>query len=126
MRPGANKARKEASKRLALALQRDYRGLVEAVGADDIQNAAIALGDTFNKNIEFIINVLRDYGGLEAKFEPLTRRSPSLPPIPANDLPDITALVNSPVKADCICQPLEAGIIGSAHMTSCPQFNPGK
>lgn len=125
MRPGSNKARKEASKRLGLKLMKDYRALAEAAGTDDIQAAAIELGNTFNTNVEFIINVLRHYGGLEASFEPLTKAA--IPNIPANDeptLPDITALVNAPTKSDCICAPLEHGIIGAKHMTSCPQFVP--
>ncbi len=92
MKPGAYKARKEASKRLGLALERDYRELVLASGPDEIQAAAIALGHTFNTNVEFCINVLKAYGGLEVKFEPLTRPkesapandpSPALPAVPA-------------------------------------------
>ena len=127
MKPGSNKARKEASKRLGLKLTQDYRALVLASGSDEIQAAAIELGNTFNTNVEFIINVLKAFGGMEVKFEPLTTRARTLPNVPANDdpaLPDITALVNAPVKGDCICPPLEAGIIGYKHMTSCPQFNP--
>lgn len=126
MKPGSHKARKEASKRLGLALMRDYRALVEANGQDEIQNAAIALGNTFNQNVEFIINVLKAYGGMEVRFEPMTRRVPN---VPANDtpspLPDITALVNAPAKSECICPPLEPGIIGYKHMASCPLFDPG-
>lgn len=125
MKPGSNKARREAAKRLALKLQSDYHSLVEASGTDEVQAAAIALGTTFNANIEFVINVLRDYGGLEAKFEPLTRKSPSLPPKPSNDLPDISTLTKTFSDA-CMCPPMEAGIIGYAHMTSCPQFVPAK
>lgn len=83
------RTRKEATKRLALKLQADYRALVEASGEAEVQAAAIVLGDTFNSNIEWIINVLRDYGGLKATFEPLTRISPSIPPTPANDTPSI-------------------------------------
>jgi hypothetical protein len=70
----AARQRREKSKRLALDLQTKYRALVEAKGQDGIQDAAIVLGDCFNQNIEFIINVLRDYGGLEAKFEPMTKQ----------------------------------------------------
>jgi len=81
------RTRKEATKRLALKLQADYRALVEASGEAEVQASAIVLGDTFNSNIEWIINVLRDYGGLPARFEPMTRASPSLPPVPANDIP---------------------------------------
>jgi hypothetical protein len=74
----AARARREAAKRLALKLQADYRALVEANGADEVQAAAIVLGDTFNTNIEFVINVLRDYGGLQTKFEPMTKTKPTI------------------------------------------------
>lgn len=77
------RVRKEATKRLALKLQSDYRALVEASDEAGVQAAAIVLGDTFNSNIEWIINVLRDYGGLKATFEPLTTAKPSLPKTPA-------------------------------------------
>lgn len=82
------RARREAAKRLGLALQAKYRALVEATGEDAIQNAAIELGSIFNSNIEFVINVLKDYGGLDAKFEPMTKLSlPAAndppPPMPA-------------------------------------------
>lgn len=127
MRPGSNKARKEASKRLGLALHSNYRALIEASGDDEVQAAAIVLGGTFNTNIEFIINVLKHYGGMEVRFEPLTTRLQALPK-PSNDLPDISALTG-PAKAfgvppvalpPCTCTPLEPGIIGPKHMASCP------
>lgn len=92
-----SKVHREASKRLALALQARYRALVEANGQDEIQTAAIALGDLFNTNIEFIINVLRDYGGLEARFEPLTRTGPQ-PPRP--ELPKMPALLAAGADVD--------------------------
>lgn len=78
----AARARRERSKRIALALQADYKALIEARGQDEIQNAAIVLGDRFNTNVDFIINVLRDYGGLEAKFD-------AEPRVPANDAPPL-------------------------------------
>ncbi len=129
MRPGSNKARKEAPKRLGLKLMKDYRVLVEASGSDEIQAAAIDLGNTFNTNVEFIINVLKAWGGMEVKFEPLTIRARGLPNVPANDepsLPDISALTRpaSVIADTCTCPPMEPGIIGYRHMTSCPQFNP--
>ena len=55
--------RREASKRL---------GLDEAQGQDEIAAASVELGTLFSDNIEFTINVLKAYGGLEAKFEPMT------------------------------------------------------
>lgn len=125
MKPGSNRARKEASKRLGLKLMKDYRGLVEATGDAEVSAAAIVLGDTFNQNIEFIINVLKAYGGMEVKFEPMARANPT--PAPANDLPDISALTTPApsIMSVCTCPPLEAGIIGrDRHMTSCPHFQP--
>lgn len=59
------RARREASKRLGLALMKDYRALVEASGPEEIQNAAIELGVTFRDNIEFVCWVLKEYGGLQ-------------------------------------------------------------
>lgn len=127
MRQGSNKARREASKRLGLKLMKDYRALATATGNDEIQAAAIELGNTFNQNVEFIINVLRHYGGLEANFEPLVKHTP-IPNIPANDeptLPDVSMLTGANVlKLPCTCEPLEPGIIGSKHATSCPHFEP--
>jgi hypothetical protein len=92
------RARREASKRLALSLQMQYRLLAEARSEAEVQAAAIELGDTFNTNIEFIINVLRDYGGLEAKFEPMTRRVG-----PANDVSIAPPVVQTPAifRAGC-------------------------
>lgn len=96
----AARARKEAAKRLGLALMQDYRALVEASGTDAVQTAAIKLGDTFNTNIEFIINVLKAYGGLDVSFEPLTRASPSLPP--ANDLPKMPEIFSAGASVDML------------------------
>jgi deoxyhypusine synthase len=68
----AARQRREKAKRIGLKLQSDYRALVEAKGTDAVETAAIMLGGTFNAHIEFIINVLRDYGGLDVKWEPMT------------------------------------------------------
>jgi hypothetical protein len=101
------RARKEAAKRLGLALHREYRDLVEAAGTDDIQAAAIILGDTFNSNIEFIINVLKAFGGMDVKFEPLTRPKAGIidaaaPAIAANDLPPVPELFRAGCDVDLI------------------------
>lgn len=99
--------RKEAAKRIGLALQREYRALAGAVGQDEIQTAAIRLGDNFNTNVEFIINVLKDYGGLEAKFEPMTTTGiigvqPKHDPVPppANDLPKMPEIFRAGCDVD--------------------------
>lgn len=69
------RARKEAAKRLALALQTRYRRLIESNGKseDEIVVATSDMAMGLYENVEFIINVLKDYGGLEARFEPMTR-----------------------------------------------------
>lgn len=136
MKPGSNRARKDAAKQLALALQQRYRRLVEANGGpeDEIVIATADLAQCMYENVEFTINVLRAWGGLEAKFEPLTSpnagvRIPASEqfPAPANDLPDISALTTPAAPTldlKCQCPPLEPGIIGNRHMTSCPEFRP--
>lgn len=80
----AARDRKEAAKRLDFTLQAQYRALLEASTPDEVQNAAIVLGGTFNDNIEFVFWVLKEFGGVQQMpFERL--RKPSKP---ANDLPD--------------------------------------
>jgi hypothetical protein len=73
------RARKEASRRLGIALEQRYRKLAEANGPTEIQTAALELGDCFNTNIEFVINVLKAWGGLEVRFEPMTKPAPAKP-----------------------------------------------
>lgn len=68
----AARDRKEASKRLGIALQVAYRRMVEADGQDEIQTAAIELGKLFNDNIEFVLWVLKEYGGVQQM--PIDRR----------------------------------------------------
>jgi hypothetical protein len=74
--------RKQASKILGITMQAQLRALLEAVGDDAIQTAAIQLGDTFNRNSEFICWVLKEYGGVQQmpfpRAEPLQR--PNTPP----------------------------------------------
>jgi hypothetical protein len=138
----AGRARKVASKNLGIALQTAYRRLIEANGSDDVQVAAIELGQVFNTNIEFIIWVLKEFGGTnqmppERKFAvnipaPLaTKDKPALSIVPPanvneeNKLPVLGELLTgeTPKKRSrkkpeevipkgCTCPPLEAGIIG--------------
>jgi hypothetical protein len=61
----AARDRKQAAKVLGITMQAQIRALVEAEGTDAIQMAAIQLGDTFNRNSEFIVWVLKEYGGVE-------------------------------------------------------------
>ena len=61
----AARDRKQAAKILGLTMQAQLRALVEAQGDDAIQMAAIQLGDTFNRNADFICWVLKEYGGVE-------------------------------------------------------------
>lgn len=84
----AARDRKEAAKRLGFTLQAQYRALLEASTPDEVQNAAIVLGGTFNDNIEFVFWVLKEFGGVQQMpFERLRK-----PPKPANDLPATPAI----------------------------------
>lgn len=59
------RARKEAAKRLGLELGKRYERLVTAGNdQDEIMIAAVDLGQCFNDNIEFILWVLKTFGGL--------------------------------------------------------------
>jgi len=69
----AARDRKQAAKMLGITMQAQLRALLEAVGNDEIQTAAIILGDTFNRNSEFICWVLKEYGGV--KQMPFQRQS---------------------------------------------------
>lgn len=136
--------RKIASKNLGIALQSKYRAMLEASTNDEIQFAAIDLGNCFNENIEFIFWVLKEYGGVtQMPYQP--PKKPVAVPAPANDLPampdvlKMTVPVTDPMAeaaqalkdehaldtAACTCPVLEHGIIGrDKHMTSCPKFKP--
>lgn len=117
--------RKEASARLGVALQAKYRAMLEASTNDEIEIAAIDLGNCFNENIEFIFWVLKQFGGVtQMPYQP--RKKPNPIPAPANDLPEMPDILKMSVPvADCTCPVLEAGIIGrDKHMTSCPQYKP--
>jgi hypothetical protein len=61
----AARDRKQAAKVLGITMQAQLRALLEAQGNDEIQTAAIILGDTFNRNSEFIVWVLKEFGGVE-------------------------------------------------------------
>jgi|SRR6185369_2534307 len=138
----AGRARKVASKNLGIALQAAYRRMIEANGNDEIQVAAIELGQLFNTNIEFVIWVLKAYGGVQQM--PAERNfAPRPMPVASNDRPALSIVnpehVNEenklPVLGElltgdpapkkrsrkkpeevipkgCTCPPLEAGIIG--------------
>lgn len=123
----SNADRKEASKRLAIAIQKRYEKLVTAVGEDALVIATTDLAQCMYENVEFIIWSLKKQGGLNPPApEKFNRISSHGPRPPANDtLPDISALVDEPVSLECTCPPLEAGIIGrDRHMTACPKYEP--
>lgn len=118
-------ARKEASRQLGIALQAKYRKLVEASGEDEIQIAAVDLGNLFNINIEQIIWFLRTYGG--DKLRPLEKnRKAKTAPLgerPDGNTAELPVLPQFfAVNTTCQCPPLEPGIIGDKHMVSCPQY----
>ena len=80
-----SRARREASKRLGIELQNRYRRLVLAGNdPDEVTAAAVELGQLFNDNIEFVIWVLKTYGGL---IPPHPERLKKDIGAPANGLP---------------------------------------
>jgi len=124
------RARKEAAKKIGVALQAKFRTMNEATTNAEVEIAAIDLGNYFNENIEFICWALKEYGGVkQMPFLAPDRPKPmkDLQP-PANDLPDMPDILKMTVPApvaECTCPVLEAGIIGrDKHMTSCPRYEP--
>lgn len=80
----ASRDRKEAAKRLGIALAADYRRMIEASGPEAINEAAVTLGTNFNTNIEFIIWVLKEYGGVDQMpLQPRHKPMNGLPRLPA-------------------------------------------
>lgn len=75
-------ARKKAAANLGIALQQRHQNLALAVGQEEITQAALDLGALFNDNIEFVIWVLKQHGGLNpAPYVPA--RKPALPVTPS-------------------------------------------
>lgn len=127
------RARRNASKVLAIALQTRLRRLYDAQNnnvEDEIVIATADLAQCMYENIEFVIWALKTEGGLNPPPPDQLRR---ITPVaaPANDdprfakPPELKLADESPVAAECTCPPLEHGIIGrDKHMTSCPLYVP--
>lgn len=128
-----DRRRKEAAKRLGIAIHQRYENLVNASGEGDdaITVATVDLATVMYENVEFVIWALKKMGGLnppppeEIKHVDVKRPVPA----PANDLPtlpDFLAGSDTPaVEEKCTCEVLEHGIIGrDKHMTSCPLYAP--
>lgn len=124
-----SKDRKEAAKNLGIALEAAYDGLVAAKGDEAIQVAAIQLGNVWNTNIDFLIWLCKEMGGV--KQVPFKRgqkpRTAPMGQIPDKELPVMPEILSNhidktivPAAIPCSCSPLEPGIIGSKHMASCP------
>jgi hypothetical protein len=143
------RARRDASKMLAVALQTRYRKLLEASGEDEIVMATVDLSQCMYENIEFVIWALKVQGGMNPpppeqlhKITPLKQPAnddPRFAKPPALELAEELNVCMSPNcvnkepheigSADCTvrctCPPLEHGIIGrEKHMTSCPKYVP--
>lgn len=73
--------RKAAAGRLGLEFQKRHRALALAVGEDEIAQAAVNLGQLFQDNIEFVVWVMKEFGGIEQlPFQPT---KPALPKTPS-------------------------------------------
>ncbi len=95
----AARDRKEAARILGITMQAQLRELQSAVGQNAIEFAAIRLGDTFNRNSEFICWVLKEYGGVQQmpfpRSEPAKR--PNLKVVEASaDVPQLPEFLTDP------------------------------
>lgn len=121
--------RKAAAKMLGIAIAQRYENLVTAKGNDEITIATVDMAQVMYDNAEFIVWVLKTYGGLNPpppeRIKPIPVSRPA-PPQAANDLPVLPPVLTGQVPAsECTCEALEEGIIGrDRHMTSCPQYEP--
>jgi hypothetical protein len=120
------RSRRDAAKVLAVALQTRYRKLLEATGENEIVIATADLAQCMYENVEFVIWALKSQGGMNPPPPEQLRKITA--PQPANDsrfTKPPAFVLEEPVKDECTCPPLEAGIIGrDRHMTSCPKFVP--
>lgn len=98
------RTRKEASKRLGLALYQRYEKLATATGQDEVVVASVDLGQCFNDNIEFIIWVLKTYGGMDNLPAPDLGNAglKKALPAPANDLPQTPAIFTAGAAVDML------------------------
>lgn len=83
--------RKEGAKRLGIALHQRYERLVTASGEDAIVVATTDLAQCMYENVEFIIWLLKDFGGLEPPLpDPLKPNATIMPhPQPVPTMPAI-------------------------------------
>jgi hypothetical protein len=120
------RARRDAAKVLAVAMQTRYRKLLEASGEDEIVVATGDLAQCMYENVEFVIWALKAQGGMNPPPPDQLRKVTPMK-TPANDprfaKPPPFELVELP--GECTCPPLDAGIIGrDRHMVSCPKYRP--
>lgn len=120
--------RKEASKRLGIAIHQRYEKLILATNEDEITVATVDLAQVMYENVEFVIWALKKHGGLNPPPpEEIKRITPMKP---TNDLPKMPSVLAGDLQpavgvVECTCPVLEHGIIGrDKHMTSCPQYEP--
>lgn len=125
------RARRDAAKVLAVALQSRYRKLLESSdqGEDAVVVATADLAQCMYENVEFVIWALKSIGGMNPPPpDQLNKVSSFAAPPPANDprfAKPPPVVIEAPVKDECTCPPLEAGLLfREKHMTSCPKYVP--
>lgn len=124
----ATRKRKAASRMLGIAIQQRLENLFVASGDTEVTIATVDLAQIMYENAEFIVWALKTLGGLNPPVPEVIKPIAATRPQPANDpapLPVLpSALTGEIEEIKCTCDVLEAGIIGYAHMASCPQFEP--
>jgi hypothetical protein len=121
------RARKEAAKALAMALQARYRRLLDAGSGGDENEIVVATADLAQcmyENIEFVLWALKSQAGMSVAppetLKPISK-SAAAPKFAAPP----PAILQDNLPDACTCPPLEHGIIGrDKHMVSCPKFVP--
>jgi hypothetical protein len=128
------RARRDAAKALAVALQTRYRKLLAATGEDEIVVATADLAQCMYENVEFAIWALKHVGGMNPPPPEELRKI--TPPRPANDDPRFRKPPEVVLEEDakpgidlatlpCTCETLEHGIIARGkHATNCPKYVP--
>ena len=75
MSPARN--RRAAAGRLGLEFQKRHRAMMLATGQEEIVKTSSDLAQHMIENIEFVIAVLKDYGGMDVRFERLKNARPT-------------------------------------------------
>lgn len=119
----ASRDRRDAAKNLGVALQVKYREMLNAQASGDgdlIVAATLPVADLMNSNIEFVIWVLKEYGGMSQRPPERVSKRPATNPLPK--MPEAFSSMPEPKAAKagvCNCGADEDSV-KTGHRSSCP------